>query len=515
MGVPESIRKVARPKNTVVVDSGSGAMRYAVRERSGVEYVRGSNPRPKNGRVVGHIVGGRYVPSAGKKAARLGDVVQVLSCGGAELALSASEGIRKDLSDVYGSDGDAVAAIALLRCIRPGIRDSRLNSAYRESLISREIPGVALSAPRVSEFLRRLGGNRKLAKEFLRKRVAAVAEEDHLAVDGTLKQDTSEVNDLSGYSFKSRAKGTRDISVLYAYDVEKGEAVCFDVYPGNMIDATSYRSFIEGNKLKRGIIVDDKGFPAKSAGSAFGDNPDLGFLTPLRRNDRRIGANGMAEYDSSITYRGRAIPCAKREVVEGKRWLYSYRDAERAAKEERGWAEANRGLGPDEYRREYAKRRERFGTLVLESNRDLSPLSAYEAYAQRWLIELTFRQYKQALDLDSTNVHYNSSVYGTELVNFVATVISQRISERMDKAGLLEGDSYGNVMQDLNGVLKVDEGGALVDAAANPRCIEMMQRLGLRKAPEKPAPKKRGRPKKQKEAKSAGACKLDPVIRTV
>lgn len=497
MGVPENIRKVERPRNTVVIDTGVGKMRYAVRERAGVRYVRGGNPRPKNGRVIGHIVDGRYVPNAEKKEPRLGDAIQVISCGGAELALSVSEDIRKDLSDVYGPDGDTIAAIALLRCIRPGIKDSRLRAMYEESLVSRKIPGVALSAPTVSDFVRRLGGNRSLAKEFIGRRVASVAKGDHLAIDGTLKQDTSQVNDLSGYSFKSRVKGTKDVSVLYAYDVEKREAVCFDVYPGNMIDATSYRSFIEGNGLKKGIIVDDKGFPVKSAGNVFEENPDLGFLTPLRRNDRRIGDNGMTAYDSSITYRGRVIPCMAKEIVKGKRWLYSYRDTERAAKEEKDWAKANRNLGPEEFRKEYALRKERFGTLVMESNRRLDCLSAYDAYAQRWLIELTFRQYKQALDLDSTNVHYNASVYGTELINFVATVVSQRMVRKMDDAGLLKTDSYGNVIQDLNGVMKVDEDGRLMDAAVNPRCIEMMARLGLREPSPRPEPKKRGRPRKQ------------------
>jgi len=38
MVVPEEIRAVRRPKNTVVVPSGSG---YRVRQRSGCRYVEG------------------------------------------------------------------------------------------------------------------------------------------------------------------------------------------------------------------------------------------------------------------------------------------------------------------------------------------------------------------------------------------------------------------------------------------------------------------------------------------
>jgi len=498
MGVPEDIRKVKRPGNTVVCEVGKGTMRYAVRERKGVTYVKGGNPRPVNGKVIGHIVGGKYVPLSETGGKGVGDVRQVISCGGAELAWSLCQDLRDDLVSVYGGDAATVLSIAMLRATRPGIPDSRLGEMYRESYVSRLLPGVRLSAPKVSNFLTRLGGNQDLLTKFLSLRVARVAKEDHIAVDGTLKQDISEVNDLSGYSFKSRVKGTRDISIIYAYDVEKREAVCFDVYPGNMIDATAYKSFIKRNGLTKGIIVDDKGFPASAAKEEFEANPELGFLTPLRRNDRRIKANHMTEYDSSIRSGEKAIACRMAEIVEGKRWLYSFRDTSRAAKEEKDWLSRHspEEMGSDAFAKEYAERKERFGTVVLESNRKLGCCAAYEAYSQRWLIELTFRQYKQALELDSTKVQNNAAVYGTELVNFVSSVISQRMVRKMDDAGLLKTESYGSVMSDLNGVMKIELGGKLSDAAVNPRCVEMMQKLGLRETPPKPEPKKRGRPRK-------------------
>ncbi len=63
MAVPEHIRKIPRPVNTVVSDNGyKGLKRYAVRERKGSKYVSGHNPQPQNGKVIGHIINGRYVP---------------------------------------------------------------------------------------------------------------------------------------------------------------------------------------------------------------------------------------------------------------------------------------------------------------------------------------------------------------------------------------------------------------------------------------------------------------------
>ena len=49
MAVPEEIRMVERPVNTIVEDRGKdGPFRYAVRERNGVRYVKGGNPMPRS-----------------------------------------------------------------------------------------------------------------------------------------------------------------------------------------------------------------------------------------------------------------------------------------------------------------------------------------------------------------------------------------------------------------------------------------------------------------------------------
>lgn len=62
MAVPEEIRMVGRPVNTIVEDRGKdGPFCYAVRERNGVRYVKGGNPMPRNGHVIGHIIDGRFL----------------------------------------------------------------------------------------------------------------------------------------------------------------------------------------------------------------------------------------------------------------------------------------------------------------------------------------------------------------------------------------------------------------------------------------------------------------------
>jgi len=116
VAVPESIRKVPRPVNTVVGDNGKNSPnRYPVRERISVTYVPGGNPQPKNGRVIGHIVNGVYVPLG---IAAVKAEPDMLSYGACAFVKSVSEDLFSELLDVYTpKDAYTIMAIASLRVI--------------------------------------------------------------------------------------------------------------------------------------------------------------------------------------------------------------------------------------------------------------------------------------------------------------------------------------------------------------------------------------------------------------
>lgn len=99
---------------------------------------------------------------------------------------------------------------------------------------------------------------------------------------------------------------------------------------------TAYSDFNEKNGIKSGIILADKGFPQSQVAKRFERNPNLHYLDPVRRNSTLARTHNMYVYEGilkdhpEITYR--------KWRVEGKeRWLYSFRDCVRAAKEERDY----------------------------------------------------------------------------------------------------------------------------------------------------------------------------------
>lgn len=113
-------------------------------------------------------------------------------------------------------------------------------------------------------------------------------------------KDAYDTSFLSDFSRKARTKGTRDSSVLYAFDLEEMELVCSKCFSGNMLDATSYREFLSENRITRGIIVGDKWFPESAAHDHFEANPDLHYLNPVKRNSKLIGRHHMLDFTSIL-----------------------------------------------------------------------------------------------------------------------------------------------------------------------------------------------------------------------
>lgn len=210
----------------------------------------------ENGPTIGHIVDHVYIPidntvpdPVSKAPVDLKDWADIKLCD--ELFRS----IQTDLMKVYDQrDTMKIYCISLLRVCNAGIHDWELKEAYETSFLSELYPGVALSKNTVLDFENNLGKAYSKIRTFMRNRAAAVRMDNHLLIDGVLKTDNSEVNSLSDFSRKARVKGTRDISILYAFDLEAMEPVCSKCFPGNVLDSVAYEEFIRENGITKGLI---------------------------------------------------------------------------------------------------------------------------------------------------------------------------------------------------------------------------------------------------------------------
>jgi hypothetical protein len=491
MPIPQHILNVERPRNSIVICYGKNKDRYAVRERIGCKYINGRHV-PVNGHTIGHIVDGKYVPNKPIPAVSMCDV-DLKDWANVALCNKLFGDILSELKSVYSeSDANKLYCIAVLRVCNPGIKNCELKEAYETSFLSELFPDLALSRNTVCKFLNDVGKACSRIVKFMQARTASVKMDHHLLVDGTLKTDTSRINSLSDFSHKARLKGSRDISVLYAFDLEAREPVCSKCFPGNMLDATAYESFIAENGITKGIIVADKGFPSSAAQEQFQKNPDLHFLNPLKRNAKLIQRYDMLTF-TDILPTNSNITCRKEKCTGCKKWLYSFRDVVQASVEEQDWL--RRAKKDSTYSSEdLAKKQKSFGTIVLESDCDLTIEQAYMAYADRWKIEIVMRYYKSACEFDDTRVQDDYSVIGSEFCDFLATVLTFRLLKAFDKAEVLEKMTYKKAMAILKRIKKIRmEANGWQFIKVSPSYIDLMQKLELVDKPKEP--KKPGRPK--------------------
>ena len=460
MAVPEEIRKVERPVNTIVLDhGGNGIYRYAVLERTGCRRVGGSN-RPVTGGTIGHIIDRKFGPCAAAPVSM--STVELKDYADAALIDSLGQDILQELCSVYDyKDALRIYCLAGLKVCYHGEPYKRLHLRYETSFFSEWYPSLAMSKNSICAFLNGIGSTYSRITAFMREHVRKSATGQDIIIDGTLKSDESCVNSLSHYSRKARTKGTRDITVLYAYGASDREPVCSKVYGGNVIDAVSFEDFLREMGLEYGIVLTDKGFPHSKVSEVYSKRPKLHYLSPLKRSDRRIEEHRLHDYDSMPAGDRDRDLLAKKVAVKGKNggisyYLYSFYDRARASKEEADWFRHNKGKGFSNA--ELEDRKEKFGTVVFESDIDKDPMEIYRLYDSRWLVEEFFHYYKEEDDFDDTRVHLDASVYGSEFISFIASLLTARLVNRFDSLGLFKTASYKDIMTDLAQAKKIKSG---------------------------------------------------------
>ena len=505
MGVPAEIRAVPRPKNTVVVDSGRDTVnRYAVMNRKGIKYIPNHNPQPQNGKVIGHIIDFTFVPIPIKQE----------YSGPFELQYGATALIKKLTQDVYydllkvfnSSHATSIFVIAALKVIYEDPSSVTMSTLYNETFLSKFYPGAPLSKNFISDLYEKIGMDDEKREQFYNIRLKRVEKDHNVVVDGTLKENNSKINDLSAFSYKSKIKSSKYISILYAYDIEEDEPVCAQVFPGNKIDSSSLPIFLKSNNITKGLLIGDKGFTKKQLILILKNHPDLHYMFPIKNNDKRIKKYNMTCFDGII--KGIRDIVYYKKVKDDNLYLYSFRNQSDA--NDQANAYGNKNKNDDTFDSEkYEKKYSLFGVIVFESDIDIDPKIAYKSYANRWMIELVFKKYKNDIDLSSTNVHANFSVIGSEFVNFISVLMTCRIVHLLEKKCILDEMSYGSALTFLRSSWrKID---APVEASTddgywwntNDNALKLLEKLDLSKPEPKPEPKKRGRPRKESPAEQA------------
>ena len=495
MGIPEEVRAVPRPKNTVVVRSGSG---YRVRQRTGCRNVDGRRV-PVDGGYIGSIIDGKFVPD-GIDNAGSGGRVDIKYYGRVRLCDLLNRDILGNLAHYYNEEESRlIYCMAALRACYPGTRDYQLADRYDESFLSVMYPGLNLGKNNVSAKQKNFGKEYSRIRRYMRDRVARFKENDTLLIDGCLKQNHSRVDTLSQVSRKTANRKHKDSLMIYAYGSDSREPVCSKIYPGNTVDSRAIKDFIETNGISEGVIVADKGFTPSAVSEAIGDAEGLHYLLPLKRDSSLIDAYVMYDFDRSF-FDETTIECKAIRTDEGF-WLYSFRDTGIARDEEEAYLEEH--TDADGIRALESLRRT-FGTIVFQSDLEAPPSKIRSMYEGRWLIELLFKFYQTELDLDDTRVHSDYSDIGSDFIDFLAALMGSRMLNLFQDTKETMGWTFKSCMDfaDRAKKVRIDDSEEWEFSRLPLKDAEILRKLGILENVVVPVEvKKRGRPSGKKDTR--------------
>lgn len=434
MGVPAEIRSVPRPKNTVVVDTGSnGGKRYAVRERAGTKYVPGGNPQPRNGKIIGYIIDGKYCPREEPPEEKPVEAqpqplpqTKYLSYGVPALLQPLSQDLLAQLTAVYGpEDAESLLSYASLAVehnyvsrIRSKYFEENLQAYYEASFLRSYYPRANLSRRGVSKLFQRLHTDTRSRQLWNAVRLNTVPAGDHIVL-------------CKGYfTVRSPKKPDsplttmiQDVTVLYAYSLKQLVPLCLQVFPGKEPSETAFRAFLQDNDIRDGILLVDQDFPADRLHDLLADHPELHFIVKHNLEDPLVSSYHMLEFqdqvldfDEEVQYRKAAIP--------GGHTLYAFHDISLDEEEE----------DEDEY--VYYPPVE--SSHVHESDLDLSPDTLFQLLLSQHHMEAVLNYHHTRTCVPATPSRMGHAVSGNTFVDFLGSILQDRMLDKANDLDLLE-----------------------------------------------------------------------------
>ncbi len=449
MAVPEEIRRVQRPPNTVVVDTGKDSPnRYPVREVVKVVGKAGKVVSTQ-GKVIGHIRDLVFVPKPGASGRR-----HPLPYGDAAMVHAEAREIFTDLTKCF-SLGDAckIAAIAMLRVLYPRTTQYNLADWYRSSYLSVLMPGIPLSRTTISKFVQDLGMHESAIGEFCKLRLDRIADGHLVLVRATHKGDPGKIESLADYTLTKARWGMPEISVLYAYDADAEEPVCARAHEGRSVDLYDCRHFVQRHDLGRGAIVVDEELAREAARDIACGNAGLHFISRLDRDDRLVLEHAMFAFEDRLPEHSEVL--YRKKAASPSLFLYSFCDLdEKHAEEEASLESIRKGeLDPDEHRRKEPS----FGTTIFASDLDLPPLKVYRSQLNLWRMEMMLRQFRHDIVPNTPGVCTQAAIAGCEFINLVSTAIMARLFRKFDSLCWLREWTYEEIMRDLAYIRRYDD----------------------------------------------------------
>jgi len=237
----------------------------------------------ETGRIIpkkNRTVGASFIDEAALRSRRFGGSYALVG-------LAEGIGLRDDLYDAFGADGDRLLAVAVAQVLAGGPLSSVEDAA--DGCLVRELLGISgrFGSPRMTEFTQRLGEAYDDMEALFERRLARAG--DVLSYDITSVSTYGRMRGWAEWGHNRDDEGMKQANVGLVTDRE-GVPAMFEMYPGSVSDlATLERTVERVLALGAGTctLVMDRGF-GSAANLQLMIDAGMPFVIPGRKATRCV-----------------------------------------------------------------------------------------------------------------------------------------------------------------------------------------------------------------------------------
>lgn len=344
---------------------------------------------------------------------------------------------------------------------------------------------------RISELLPTINEEKQLRffKMWAEKRL----EEECLAYDITSVSSYSELNDMTRYGYNRDGESLPQINIAMLFGEKSRLPVYFKCLPGSIKDVSTLQNFLTTAAflhMGKLHLVMEKGFySSKNVNELFNRHMKFTIAVPFSSDFAKEQVENVRDtiknYDNFISVNDQNLFCVSYlNKWEEKRRIYVHvfynavaaaADYEVFLNKMHQWEnEIKAGKLVEENQKHYAKffvvrntpkrgkqisynqqaidayKKNAAGYLVLISNDIKDPIEALTVYRAKDVVEKSFDNLKNTLDMKRLRVHQQENMKGRLFIQFIALILASYIHKVMSEKDLFKIGSMSFILKELD-----------------------------------------------------------------
>ena len=463
--IPNWVLKQKR-KGTQPVQIGNNYYLYKITSRWDPKKKRAVKVTQK---YLGKITKEGIIPPKHIRVREAYKHVLVKEYGASSFILSISQDIIEKLKEVFPYDWKELFCLALFRLIeRSPLK--RMGFYYENSHISERIKNVRTSGKFLGRFLREIGMQRELMKEFMR---SFIVDTEYAIIDLTnvFSYSKGMINAMLGHNTENI--WIPQINLILIYSLDRLQPVYFRQVPGSIRDVSSIIRTVNEIQAEKLVLIGDKGLHSDENVRKLREY-EIDYVFALKRNSEYIDytpiIDNKRKFEGNFVFQKRNVWFYTRKLKDER--IITYLDPSLKAKEENDLAVRIKSIEEkdsldEKDRKQLLKYRKRLyttfyrnGTLSVRTNILESAEEVYQIMKSRVDVEQVFDVFKNILNADRSYMRDDKQIEGWFFVNFISMQMYYKVYAILLSKGLLNNYSPLGAITYLKSVymLKTKEG---------------------------------------------------------